>query len=166
MSNWKHKIAGVDFSEYPLWCREVLFNQILKDNDVLEDVEQPPYAILWEDPKDLEAPVKVTRPSPTWWAMALHGYMLPPVWVYHELKKDEEQPDFKRHKRGHLLHETPPVGPMTEEEAMEYLIEKDLPPSVWRDYKGNRQILKIVPVELIPTDRTYRNSWKIKQEAA
>jgi hypothetical protein len=53
---------------------------------------------------------------------------------------------------------------MTEEEAMEYLVMKDVPPQVWRDYKGNRCILKIVPVELIPTDRTFRDAWKINQE--
>ena len=39
---------------------------------------------------------------------------------------------------------------MTEEEAIEYLIQKDIDPSVWRDYKGNRTIMKIVPVELMP----------------
>jgi len=55
---------------------------------------------------------------------------------------------------------------MTEEEAIEYLIQKDIPPQVWRDYKGNRAILRIVPVELIPSDRSYRNAWKIKQEMA
>ena len=60
----------------------------------------------------------------------------------------------------------PPVPAMTEEQAMEYLVMKDLPPLVWRDYKGNRSILKIVPVNLVPTDRSHRNAWKIKQEAA
>jgi len=64
------------------------------------------------------------------------------------------------------LHDTPPIGPMTEEEAIEYLVMKDISPAVWRDYTGNRCIMKIVPVELIPTDRGYRNAWKIKQQAA
>jgi hypothetical protein len=41
---------------------------------------------------------------------------------------------------------------------------KDIPPQIWRDYKGNRCILKIVPVEMIPTDRSFRNAWKINQE--
>jgi hypothetical protein len=58
-----------------------------------------------------------------------------------------------------------PIGPMTEEEAIEYLIMKDIDPSIWRDYKGNRIIMKIVPVELIPSDRSFRNAWKINQEA-
>jgi len=40
---------------------------------------------------------------------------------------------------------------------------KDCPVETWRDYKGNRTILKIVPVELIPTDRSFRNAWRIAQ---
>ena len=50
---------------------------------------------------------------------------------------------------------------MTEEEAIEYLVQKDIDPAVWRDYKGNRTILKIVPVEMIPSDRSFRNAWRI-----
>ena len=34
-----------------------------------------------------------------------------------------------------------PIPAMTEEEAIEYLIQKDIDPSVWRDYEGNRTIL-------------------------
>ena len=57
-----------------------------------------------------------------------------------------------------------PIDPMSEEEAIEYLIMKDIDPSVWQEYRGNRTIIKIVPVELIPSDRSYRNAWKINQE--
>ena len=39
-----------------------------------------------------------------------------------------------------------------------------IPPQVWRDYQGNRCIMRIVPVELIPSDRSFRNAWKINQE--
>lgn len=147
----------IDYSQYKLAEREAIFAQQHKD------LPQPTYAILWEDPADPDAAAKVTVPSPTWLAMAMHGGILPPVWVYHELAKDEAKPDFKRHTRGWLLHDTPPVGPMTEEEAIEYLVQKDLPPNVWRDYRGNRTIMKIVPRHLIPTDRTFRNAWRINQ---
>lgn len=164
MSNWKHKIEGVEWASMKLAEREVVFRHIA--NNQGGGFEQPPYAILWEDPDDLDAPCRCTVPSPAWWAMALHGGILPPVEVYHELAKDEAEPGFVRHTRGYLLHETPPVGPMTPEEAMEYLIKKDTPPRVWRDYRGNRTILKITPRHLIPTDRTYRDAWKINQEAA
>jgi len=150
----------MDCSQYKLFEREYLFSQQHKDHPA------PQYAVVWGDPRDLDAPVNVTTPSKVWLAMALHGGILPPVWVYHELAKDEAQPNFKRHTRGHLLHQTPPIGPMTEEEAMEYLIQKDLPPEVWRDYRGNMQILKIVPRHLIPNNHMFRNAWRISQKEA
>ena len=146
-----------DYSQHKLWEREMIFK------DQHKDLPQGNYAILWEDPSDPDAPAKVTRPSPTWLAMAMHGGILPPVEVYHALREDEDKPGFTRHTRGHLLHETPPVPAMTEEEAMEYLVQKDIPPRVWRDYKGNRSILKIVPVNLVPTDRSWRNAWRVNQ---
>ena len=69
-------------------------------------------------------------------ACALNGGILPPVWVYWELKKDEAKPDFVKHTRGYLLHNTEPVKAMTEEvNAIEYLIQKDIPERVWRDYE-------------------------------
>jgi len=147
-----------DYSQYKLWEREALFKQEHKD------LPQPNYAILWEDPDDIDAPAKVTVPSPTWLAMAMHGGILPPVEVYWALKEDEAKPDFKRHNRGHLLHDTPPMRALTEEEAMEYLIMKDIPMKVWRDYEGNRTILRIVPRSLVPSNRNHRNAWKIRQE--
>jgi len=150
----------IDYPQYKLHERELIFK------DQHKDLPEPSYAIMWEDPADPDAPMKVTKPSPTWLAMAMHGDILPPVEVYHALAEDEAQPGFKRHTRGHLLHDTQPVPAMTEQEAMEYLVKKDIPARVWRDYKGNRQILKIVPVHMIPTNREFRNSWKINQEAA
>lgn len=161
MSNWEHTIVGIEWSDLKLWQREQAFKAVVAEHT--EGLDQPPYVICWEDPDDLDAPMKITSPSPTWWAMALHGDILPPVWVYHELAKDEAQPDFKQHTRGHLLHDTSPIEALTEEEAMEYLVQKDIPPRVWRDYKGNRTILKIVPKHLIPTDRTHRDAWRIEQ---
>lgn len=147
----------MNYSDYKLAEREALFTQQHKD------LPQSQFAVLWEDPRDPDDPVRVTVCSDVWLAMAMHGGILPPVWVYHELAKDEAQPDFKRHTRGYLLHDTPPIGPMTEEEAIEYMIQKTLPPAVWRDYKGNREILKIVPRHLIPNERMFRNAWSIKQ---
>lgn len=148
----------MNYANYKLWQRELIFKEKNKD------LPQPNYSILWEDPNDPEAPAKVTVPSPAWLAMAMHGGILPPVEVYWALREDESKPDFKRHTRGDLLHEAPPMRAMTEEEAMEYLIMKDIPPHVWRDYKGNRTILKIVPRSLIPVDRRNRNAWRIAQE--
>lgn len=163
MSYWKHNIEGVDWSQFKLHQREAIFDHVCKENNV--ELDQGQYAILWEDPNDLDAPVKVTSPSPKWLAMAMHGGILPPVWVYKELQRDEAQPGFKRHTRGHLLHDTSPIEPLTEEKAMEYLAEMILPEHVL-DYKGNRKIIKIVPKKLVPTDRSYRDAWKINQMEA
>ena len=72
-------------------------------------------------------------------ACALQGGILPPVEAYWELKKDEAKPDFVKHTRGYLLHNTKPIEAMTEERAIEYLIMKDIPQHVWKDYdKANK----------------------------
>ena len=119
---------------------------------------QSKYRVVLEDPATPDEPAKVLCPDPNWLACALKGNILPPIDTY---QRDRNVPDGQ--PKEHPYAE--PVGPMTEEEAIEYLIMKDIDPSIWRDYNGNRTILKIVPVELIPSDRSFRNAWKIKQEA-
>ena len=119
---------------------------------------QSKYRVVFEDPSTPDEPAKVLCPDPNWLACALEGNILPPIDTY---QRDRGVPDGQ--PKEHPYAE--PVGPMTEEEAIEYLIMKDIDPSVWRDYNGNRIIMKIVPVELIPSDRSFRNAWKINQEA-
>lgn len=161
MSNWTHTIHGIEWGKYPLHERERIFQRIVKRSGI--GFPQPPFAIFWEDPENPDAPASVTVPSPEWWAMALHGGIIPPVEVYHELAKDEAQPGFTHHTRGNLLHgET--LGPLTEQQAIEYIVKKDIPPRVWRDYRGNRAILRIVPRSAIPANRTNRNAWRVSQE--
>ena len=123
------------------------------------------YCIVWEDPDSLDEPAKITHPDPNWMACALNGGILPPVWVYWELKKDEQKPDFVKHTRGYLLHNTKPIDALTEEQAIEYLIQKDIPERVWRDYdKANHKRLLICKREQLPQHRTWRNAWKIDQQ--
>jgi hypothetical protein len=117
---------------------------------------QSKYRVLFENPSDMEAPASVLVPDPNWMAAALAGGVLPPIDTY---QRDRGVADGQ--PKEHPYAE--PIGPMTEEEAIEYLVMKDVPPQVWRDYKGNRCIMKIVPVELIPSDRSFRNAWKINQ---
>jgi hypothetical protein len=51
---------------------------------------------------------------------------------------------------------------MTEEQAIEYLIMKDVPARVWHsDYKYNRQMFRIVKRDQLPEDKTYRNAWRL-----
>lgn len=131
-----------------------LFKRIQYAKQNLKPVD-PKYRIVWEDPLTDE-PAKVTVPSANWLAMALAGGYLPPIGAY---LLDREEPDEapKRHPYAE------PIGPMTEEQAMEYLALQVLPRHVI-EYQGNRQIIKIVSVEMVPSDRTFRNAWIISQE--
>ena len=71
----------------------------------------------------------------------------------------------RKHTRGYLLHNTEPVPAMTEEEAIEYLILKDCPESVWKTYnEGNRLKMVICKKEQLPQTREWRNSWKISED--
>ena len=83
------------------------------------------YAVVYED-VDMDC-CAVMHPDPHAMAALIDGGVFPPVWVYWELAKDEAQPDFKRHTRGYLLHDTPREGPKTEEEALLFLIMKPAP---------------------------------------
>ena len=121
------------------------------------DPVQSKYRVLFEDPATPDEPAKVLVPDPNWMACALEGGILPPIETY---QRDRNVPDGQPKEHPYAA----PIPAMTEEEAIEYLIMKDIPPNVWRDYEGNRCIMRIVPVELIPSDRSFRNAWRINQE--
>tara|TARA_R110000772_G_scaffold78484_1_gene168254 strand:- start:177 stop:611 length:435 start_codon:yes stop_codon:yes gene_type:complete len=132
-----------------------LWDRLAEAKTRLEPV-QSKYRVLFEDPTQPDAPASVLVPDPNFMAAALSGNVLAPIDTY---IRDQSVPDGQ--PKEHPYAE--PVGAMTEEEAIEYLIKKDISPQVWRDYQGNRTIMKIVPVELIPSDRSFRNAWKINQ---
>ena len=117
---------------------------------------QSKYRVLFENPAEPEAPAAVLVPDPNWLAAALDGNVLPPIDTY---LRDQNVPDGEPKEHPYAK----PIGAMTEEQAIEYLTMKDISPAIWRDYKGNRTIMKIVPVELIPSDRSFRNAWRITQ---
>jgi len=117
---------------------------------------QSKYRVLFEDPATPDEPAKVLVPDPNFMAAALAGNVLPPIDTY---QRDRLVPDGE--PKEHPYAE--PIGVMSEEEAIEYLVQKDIDPAVWRDYQGNRTIMKIVPVEMIPSDRSFRNAWRIMQ---
>jgi hypothetical protein len=132
-----------------------LWERLLEAKSRLAPV-QSKYRVLFEDPTQPDAPAAVLVPDPNWMAAALEGDILPPIDAY---QRDRLVPDGQ--PKEHPYAE--PIGAMTEEEAIEYLVMKDIDPAVWRDYKGNRTIIKIVPVEMIPSDRSFRNAWRIAQ---
>jgi hypothetical protein len=118
---------------------------------------EPTYAVVFEDPAEPDAAAKVLHPAPEWLAMALNGHLLPPVDTYlrDALRKDGEP---KEHPYA------APIGPMTEEQAIEYLIQKDIPARVWAE-PTNRPRFAIVRRAAIPTDRTHRNAWRLNDFA-
>ena len=130
-----------------------LWERLLEAKSRLEPV-QSKYRVVFEDPATPDEPAKVLVPDPNWMAAALEGNILPPIDTY---QRDRDVPDGQPKEHPYAK----PIGPMTEEEAIEYLIMKDICPSVWQEYRGNRTIMRIVPVELIPTDRSFRNAWRI-----
>jgi hypothetical protein len=113
-----------------------LWTRLLEAKSRLKPV-QSKYRVLFEDPREPDAPAKVLVPDPNWMAAALAGDILPPIDTY---QRDRLVPDGE--PKEHPYAE--PIGAMTEEEAIEYLIMKDIDPAVWRDYQGNRTIMKML----------------------
>jgi hypothetical protein len=117
-------------------------------------MRQSRYRVIFEDPADLDAGCYILIPDPNWLAAALEGGILPPIEVY---LIDKESP--KGFPQFHPY--ATPIGAMSEEQAIEYLIQKDIPRRVWNDPTANAPRFRIVPVEAVPTDRTYRDAWEM-----
>ena len=141
-----------------------LFDRLCWAKENLDGV-QSDYRVVYED--DVDGCAKVLVPDPNFCAAFLQGGILPPVWVYWALADDEAKPDFKQHTRGYLLHETQPIEAGTMEQCIEYLIMKDCPQHVWRDYdSGNKPKMVICRKEQLPATREWRNAWKITDDLA
>ena len=127
------------------------------------------YRVIYEDPDHPEQTAMVLVPSDNWLSDAMDG-KLPPISVYWELQDDEQKAiDEGRHST--FKHDpsqwekqftAPRIGKLTEEEAMEYLVMKDIPRRVW-SVEYNRPMFKIVKKEQIPTNRQFRNAWEMTQ---
>lgn len=137
---------------------------------------QSKYRVVFEDPEnDDDAPCGILIPDPHWLAQALHGNILPPIEAeledqktyqdYLDAGNDPTKFDWHNIDGGAKHPYAAPIGPMTEEEAIEYLIMKCLPQRVWADHdRINRPKFKIVHTETISTNRTYRNAWRLNNE--
>ena len=137
---------------------------------------KPEYAIVWED-IDCEN-VKITVPSPEFIAEAMFG-LRPPIEAHIRDNRIEVEwatafpgrPMNWKEAGGALHPYAKPVGPMNQEQIIEYILMKDVPESVWGDYAiANRQRFAICHISQIPTDRRLRNAWRLlldgTQEAA
>ncbi len=86
------------------------------------------YRVIFDDPDALDEPTKVLVPSDRWMKEAMEGN-LPPISVYWELQDDEQQAIAEgRHKEFEhdpeklaAQYTAPRIGPLTEQEALEYL---------------------------------------------
>ena len=58
--------------------------------------------------------------------------------------KQRQKCSYYHHLARELLHDMKPIDAMTEKQAIEYLIMKDIPQHIWRDYeKSNKPRLVI-----------------------
>ena len=99
-------------------------------------------------------------------AFTLQGGILPPVSSYWELKKMKKVLILNNIlEESELLHNMKPIDTMTEEKSIEYLVMKDIPDYVWRDYETmNKPRLVICRKEQLPQKREWRNTWRIKED--
>jgi hypothetical protein len=108
--------------------------------------------IVWERP---EGHIGIRCPTPEWMAMALHGWILPPV---EDKAAVFTGPDGKV-VNGHLLH-TRTIGPMTEDEAIQYQVQL-LPRQVWAE-QANRPRWFVTDIAYLRTvDYRYREAWRM-----
>ena len=140
------------------------------------------YRILYEDPAFPDEAARVVISSGEWMASAMAGGILPPVEAYHrmtlELTTDLGEKivcnyiEAQKHRLqnnicAEVVLDNPcdtedPIGPMSEEEAIEYLLMKDVPERVWSsEYKYNRQMFRICKYNQLPKTRDYRNAWRL-----
>lgn len=159
--------------------RKLLFERILHGKANLEPV-QSDLRVVYERPDG--SGISVLIPDPNWMAMAQAGGYLPPVDVYLNLQCEwtnaegetcitdsitHPGPGWTGGKvlNGHMLHLVHPIDPLTEEQAIEYLIQKDIPRTVWQDTRANRPKFIIVHVSQLPATRAFRNAWTISEAA-
>lgn len=147
---------------------------------------QTDYRVIFEDPADPESPVKELCPAPEWMACALAGGILPSVEHQHNMKLELQTEDGEKILTNYLEAQQiylekkitgekvidykeylvpKPIGPMTEEQAIEYILKKDVPARVWHpDYKYNRPMYKVVKrQELEIQNQTYRDCWRLSE---
>lgn len=143
-----------------------------RNSEAFKNARQPKYIIVWEDPESLDEPVLILRPSPEFIASAMHGGVHPPIEAYLNdyakmqrwMSKNapESWHKFAWDLVGGASHPyAEPVGPMTEEQAMEYLLQKDVPQRIWENNSSNKPRFCICRHDMIPEIRTHRDAWRL-----
>ena len=102
------------------------------------------YRVVYQDPDRLDDPVSVLAPSPRFVKYLMDG-KAPRVEVYWDLQ-DAEQKSIDEGRHREFKHDpemlakidnSPRTGPMTEQEAIEYICLKDLPRNVWQTHQAS-----------------------------
>lgn len=113
--------------------------------------------VVFED--DPDGTAKVLIPAPEWMACALAGGILPPVERYHAEPRDAAG-NFTGPADYWRAYDAMPA--MSEEEAIEYLIAKDMPRHVWdRPAGSNYRPFVICRRDQLPATRSWRDAWKL-----
>lgn len=129
------------------------------------------YRVVYDDPDGLDEPTKVLYPAPEWMYIAMTEGV-PSIANFWEMEDEETAcqevrgltPPTFRHKDEHMRKQEVNIsGPLTEQQAIEYLCMKDLPRKCWSQ-QHNRPMFKIVKASQIPRDRTFRNAWKMIED--
>jgi len=87
--------------------------------------------------------------------------------VLTDFKRENQTPqtdwflDQQTISNAETLHEAPPIGAMNEAQAIEYLVQKDVPVDVWGQ-PTNRQKFKIINERSLPKNRKDRNAWSLQ----
>jgi hypothetical protein len=114
------------------------------------------YVVLFEDPLEPDAPAKVLIPAPEWMYQAMQGGELLPIGAHFKLREE-----ISEDERYDIIYNTPKLPPLTEEEAIMYLIIKDIPQHVWGDKTANKPRFKICKRRQFPETREWRNAWRM-----
>ena len=82
--------------------------------------------------------------------------------VRHKMKLDGWIYQGEKVLPTHDLHTAKTMPAMTEEQAIEYLLMKDVPGQVWKNAnQSNSRKFVICRKDQVPSDRTHRQSWRI-----
>ena len=125
---------------------------------------QTKYAVVYQ--LDWDAPCAIMHPSPEFMAVAMNGGILPPIEPILAMNADESRPDFVRHTLGPQRDSAKPIGPLTEEEAVEYQIMQSIPRKIWDGASGsNSRKMAICYRNQLPASREFRGAWRLNLEA-
>ena len=142
------------------------------------------HCVPYTDPYDLEAPTKVLHPSPRCVSELMAGGIHPPIEAIHNQRlvltcencgeiecRVVEAPAIRaKHKiKNEIVIDNSAAHltvapPMSYEEAIEWIIKKDIPFDVWG--KPHNQPQFVILERTAMPSREYRNTWKMENITA